>query len=247
MFDHISIPSLLVSYVALLFSLSIHEASHASAAYYLGDDTAERLGRMTLNPLAHMDFFGTFLFPILGMTTSIPMIGWAKPVPVSPHRFTRGVTMRGGYALVSAAGPASNVVLSVVALLVLCFSLRFSVPSDLTRWSWFVGAMNGFESLERLKVEPTTALFLALGGRLVMVNFGLAIFNLLPVGPLDGGGILRGFLSPRAAQWFDAHVQHMYVVLLILVFVGGLNFILGPLFSAFLLVLQWVAPTLLGV
>ena len=247
MFDNISIPTILVSYVALLFSLSVHEASHASAAYYLGDDTAERMGRMTLNPLAHMDFFGTFLFPLIGMTTTLPMIGWAKPVPVSPHRFTRSVTMRGGYALVSAAGPASNLVLSVLALLVLCLTLRFNVPGDIQRWNWFVGALDGFESLERMKVGPTTALFLALGGRLVLVNFGLAMFNLLPLGPLDGGGILRGFLSTRAANWFDAHVQHMSAVLLVLVFVGGLKYIFGPVFLVFNYVLSWVAPTLLGV
>jgi Zn-dependent protease len=247
LFDHLSIPTILVSYVALLFSLSVHEASHAGAAYRLGDDTAARMGRLTLNPLAHMDFFGTFLFPLVGMTTGLPMIGWAKPVPVSPPRFDRRWTMRGGYAVVAAAGPASNLVLSGVALLALCLSLRFTVPGEMHRWSLFVGALSGFEYLERLRVEPTTALFLALAGRLVLVNFGLAVFNLLPVGPLDGGGILRGFLRPRAAAWFDAHVQHMYAVLIVLVFIGGMKYIFGPVFMLFDTVLSWVAPTLLGV
>jgi Zn-dependent protease len=91
-FDSISIPTILVSYVALLFSLSVHEASHATAAYLLEDDTAARLGRMTLNPLAHMDLLGTFVFPLLGMVSGFPFIGWAKPVPVDPRNLTRRFT-----------------------------------------------------------------------------------------------------------------------------------------------------------
>ena len=129
MFDSISIPTILVSYVALLFSLSVHEASHATAAYWLEDDTAARLGRMSLNPLVHMDPLGTFLFPLLGITTGFPFIGWAKPVPVDPRNLSRRFTQRGGMALVAAAGPASNLVLGAFFLGVLLLSIDLPVDA----------------------------------------------------------------------------------------------------------------------
>ncbi|MCE1203842.1 MAG: site-2 protease family protein [Holophagaceae bacterium] len=247
MFDSISIPTILVSYVALLFSLSVHEASHATAAYWLEDDTAARLGRMTLNPLAHIDPIGTVLFPLIGMTTGIPMIGWAKPVPVNPANYTRRFSMRTGDALVSAAGPGSNVVLAILSIILLTLGLRFLVPGHEERWAYFVGALNGFESLSEMKVDPTTSLFLALTGRLILVNFGLALFNLLPVGPLDGAAVLRAFLPYRAAQVLDKYRQHMYIVLLALVFLGGMKYVFAPAFRLYIHFLAWVAPTLLGV
>jgi Zn-dependent protease len=246
-FDNISIPTILVSYVALLFSLSVHEACHASAAYWLEDDTARRLGRMTLNPLAHIDPIGTVIFPLIGMTTGIPMIGWAKPVPVDPRNYTRRFTMRTSDAIVSAAGPVSNVLLSILALLGLTLGLRFLVPGHEDRWAYFIGSLNGFESLGRMGVTPTSSLLLALTGRLVFINFGLAVFNMLPIGPLDGGGVLKGFLSYRAAQVFDKYRQHMYIALLALVFLGGMKYIFGPVFKVFIAFLGWAAPTLLGV
>ena len=111
MFDSLSIPTILVSYVALLFSLSVHEASHATAAYLLEDDTAARLGRMTLNPLAHMDLLGTFVFPVLGMATGFPFIGWAKPVPVNPFNLRNPKV---DDILVTLAGPWMNLLLAIV-------------------------------------------------------------------------------------------------------------------------------------
>jgi Zn-dependent protease len=245
-FDSLSIPTILVSYVALLFSLCVHEASHAASAFWLEDDTAARLGRMTLNPLAHIDPIGTVLFPLLGMTTGIPMIGWAKPVPVNPSRLTRRFNMRTGVALVSGAGPASNVVLAILSILGLTLAIRFLVPG-VDRWATFVGAMNGYESLVAKDVAPTSAIFLALGGRLILVNFGLAVFNMLPIGPLDGGGVLRAFLSYRGAQLFDKYRQHMYIALVALVFLGGMKYLFGPLFQLYIEFLVWVSPTLLGV
>ena len=104
----------LVWLVALWLSLAVHEWAHAWSAWRLGDDTAARLGRMTLDPLAHVDPVGTLLLPLLGVP-----FGWAKPVPINPARFHRGVTLRAGIALTAAAGPAANLALTLGAVAVL--------------------------------------------------------------------------------------------------------------------------------
>jgi Zn-dependent protease len=245
-FDHISIPTILVSYVALLFSLSVHEASHATAAYWLEDDTAARLGRMTLNPIAHMDPIGTFLFPLLGMTTGLPFIGWAKPVPIQPNRFTRKFTMRTGIALVSGAGPASNLILSMIFLLITTLTLRIIIPSPELRVEMFFRGLQGPESLMAMN-GGRSWMILALGCQIILINILLAIFNMLPVGPLDGAGVLQGLLPVRWAQVFEKYRPHMYIVLLILVFTGMLRFVLLPIILGVYAVLQPVALFLLGV
>src|SRR5687767_13244524 len=107
--------------IPMIMSLSFHEFSHARVARWLGDDTAERQGRLTLNPISHIDPFGTLLIPAIGAATGVPLIGWARPVPVNPARFRRGVNMRRGFALVSAAGPLSNLLLAVISAAILAF------------------------------------------------------------------------------------------------------------------------------
>lgn len=108
--------------IPLVLSLSVHEWAHAYSAHRLGDDTAERQGRLTLNPIAHIDPFGTILLPLLGVP-----FGWAKPVPVNPQRFSRNIDMRTGMMLTAAAGPFSNLVLALLCMLVYGVLLRFSV------------------------------------------------------------------------------------------------------------------------
>ncbi len=247
MFNTISIPTVLIGYVALLFSLSVHEACHATAAYLLDDDTAARLGRMTLNPLAHMDPIGTFLFPLIGMTTGIPMIGWAKPVPVQPQHFTRKISMRTGLSIVSAAGPASNLVLSVLFLVVTTLSIRFSVEAPLERWRLFAAALHGPEALLRMGVEGPSLALLGLGGQLIIINIFLAIFNMIPAGPLDGAAVLQGFLPYRAAQTFERWKPYMYVGLLILVFTRLLWVIMSPIIAGVFIAIKFLALPLLGV
>ncbi len=248
MFDSISIPTILVSYVALLFSLSVHEASHATAAYWLEDDTAARLGRMTLNPLAHMDLLGTFIFPLLGMTTGFPFIGWAKPVPVDVRNLTRRFNQRTGYALVAAAGPASNLVLTVIFLAVLLILVKVVGPGAPLEMRLFASALfaRKVENLQALGLGTAMTMSLALTGRLVLINISLALFNLLPMGPLDGAGILRGMLPWRLLPKFDRIQPWMGGVLIVLALTGVLGYVIGPVFMVVLTGIEFIARLFLG-
>jgi Zn-dependent protease len=247
-FDSISIPTIVVSYVALLFSLSVHEASHATAAYWLEDDTAARLGRMTLNPLAHMDPLGTFLFPLLGMATGFPFIGWAKPVPVDPHNLTRRFSQRGGYALVAAAGPTSNLILAGIFLVLLLVLVKLVAPAPALEMRLFAHALfaRKVETLQALELGTAMTLGLALCGRLVLINIGLALFNLLPMGPLDGAGILRGMLPWRWLPKFDRVQPWMGGLLIVLALTGVLGIVIGPVFGLILTGIEMVAHLFLG-
>lgn len=160
--------------VPLLLSLSVHEWAHAYAAWRLGDDTAAREGRLTLNPLAHIDPLGTILVPLMG----IPF-GWAKPVPVQPNRFRRDVSMRKGMMITAFAGPLSNVVLALACAIVLGALARFSPELVGPRAAAGVLLMTG-----------------------IQLNVALAIFNMLPIPPLDGSRIVDGLVPPRLeARW----------------------------------------------
>lgn len=247
MFDNLSLPTILVSYVALLFSLSVHEASHATAAYLLEDDTAASLGRMTLNPIAHIDLLGTVVFPLLGMMTGFPFIGWAKPVPVDPRKLTRKFTQRVGYALVASAGPASNLIQAGVFLGVMFLVVKAVVPVPELEYRVFVRALlaGRVESLQVLQLGTTATLFLALLGRLVLINVGLALFNLLPMGPLDGAGILRGFLPWRWLPKFDRIQPWMGGILIVLALTGLLGYVIGPVFGLVFYGIEIVARLIL--
>lgn len=160
--------------IAILVSLTVHEWAHAFAAWKLGDETARRDGRLTLNPLAHIDPLGAVLFVLVGF-------GWAKPVPVDGRNFRHPVR---DSAIVAAAGPASNLVLALAALFVGQF-----VIVDLSGDSGIAG-----------HVTRMCALLL---GSLANVNLALMAFNLLPVPPLDGSNILRLFLPWRMRDRYD--------------------------------------------
>ncbi len=246
LFQNFDLSVIVISYMALLLSLCVHEACHAAAAYQLEDDTAYNLGRLSLNPLVHMDPIGTFLFPLLGMSTGLPFIGWAKPVPVNPVRFKRSWTMRKGMAWVSAAGPLSNLALSLLFLVLISLWLRFVLSVPVDRLDAFRAAMYGPRYVSEAGIEGASGLLLAFGGRMVIINVMLAIFNMIPLGPLDGAGVLLGFLPYRAAQWFDKYRSHMYIVLLILVFTRLLWVVLGPVVDAVYSALFYLAHLLLG-
>lgn len=251
MFNHISIPNILISYVALLFSLCVHEASHATAAYWLDDDTAARMGRMTLNPLAHMDPIGTFLFPLLGMFTGLPFIGWAKPVPVDGRNLTRRFSMRAGFAMVASAGPISNLIQAVVFFPLLALLVRATAPSVFIRGHLFEAAAFDWSSgvvdtLKAAGLGNVQTLFLVLLGRLVMINLLLALFNLLPLGPLDGAGILRGIVPRSWTPKLDKYQPYMFIVILLLAFSGMLGYIITPALSLAYYLLTPLANIILG-
>jgi len=249
-FENLPIATILVSYISILFALSVHEAAHATAAYWLEDDTARRLGRMTLNPLAHIDMVGTVLMPILGAVTGWRVIGWAKPVPVDPTRLTRKYRMRVGYAMVAAAGPASNLLQSLVFLIVLAVYIRFAFQDSWNTFDLFRASMRMpvEQLLQTEGLAKGQVLLLTFLGRLVIINVGLALFNLLPVGPLDGGGIMRGFLPDRWLPGWDRIQPALSIALLVLFFVGFLSLILTPLFwMAEELYLYPLARLILGV
>jgi len=243
--ESIPFQTIAVSYVALLLSLSVHECAHAASAYWLEDDTARRLGRMTLNPLAHIDILGTLILPLFGMITGWRVLGWAKPVPVDPRNLTRRYSQRTGMAMVAGAGPASNILLSFVCMALLAITIRAFVsefqwsPSELSgvKRNMFMGAM--YAPVERFSDLPnisTGMIFvITLLGRMVSINIALALFNLLPFGPLDGASILRGFLPWRMLPAFDKIQPILGIAILVLFLVGLIRYILGPLF--------WLADT----
>lgn len=167
MFQDDWIASRLVVFIPLLLSLSVHEWAHAFAAWMLGDDTARLQGRLSVNPLVHIDPIGTLILPLLGVP-----FGWAKPVPFEPVRFRRSVNMHLGTLLVAAAGPISNLCIAFISAIALTFMV--SQPA----------------------FAATQKPLLSLLQSLVGLNLILALFNLLPIPPLDGSHI-AGFLMPE--------------------------------------------------
>jgi Zn-dependent protease len=201
---------LLVVLPVLLLSLTVHEFAHAWAARRLGDDTAMRMGRYTLNPLAHMDPIGTFFLPVF---TNIPF-GWAKPVPVNPGRFRRGVNMGKGMMFTALAGPASNFLLGIASALLLGLVARID-PSLGTG-----GDGRGASGI--------AAAFLY---SMIQMNVVLGIFNLLPIPPLDGSRIVDAFLPARFRPAWETFSRFSIFALLILVFFGW-RLIGGPINAA---------------
>lgn len=248
MFDHVSIPTILISYVALLFSLCVHEASHAAAAYLLDDDTAARMGRMTLNPAAHVDLVGTVIFPLLGLLFGGFFIGWAKPVPFDPSRLTRRLRLKVSAALISFAGPASNLIQSVIFLVITCFVIKWVAPNAISRGQLFAAAFTGPEELAAIGAKPVLILVLGLGGALVRLNVLLAAFNILPIGPLDGAGVLGGFLPDHLQYKYTRLRYHPYTwMALMLIMVSGLGvYLFAPIQHVTYLLLSPIADLVLG-
>jgi Zn-dependent protease len=202
---------IIVQAFVILFAITIHEAAHAWTANKMGDPTAAALGRASLNPLVHIDPIGTILFPLLLILFKMPVFGWAKPVPYNPYNLKRP---RKGGLWIAFAGPISNILAAGAAVLVFRllkpFGARITDASALSR------------PLEGLSV---ILLFTAL------INLSLAIFNLIPIPPLDGSGILAGLLPEKAAASYERLRPYGFLLLLLLMYSGALTLVFTPVQS----------------
>jgi Zn-dependent protease len=211
----INIAEIVIGMIVLLFSLTVHEMAHAWSADRLGDPTARLLGRVSLNPLVHADPIGTILFPLIAMVSGAPLLGWAKPVPVN-IRYLRHP--RRDYVLVAAAGPASNLVLALGAALVLA-----AMPVSP-------------QTLDQPTISVPLAAILS---QLIRLNVLLAVFNMIPIPPLDGGNVLAGLLPISLAATFNRLRPYGLVLLYALILSDGYRYIVLPPYR---FILSWL-PT----
>ncbi len=184
--------------VPVLFSIVVHEVSHGWMAYRLGDDTAKRMGRLTLNPMSHIDPMGTVILPLIMIIMGGPVFGWAKPVPFNPYNFNRNVNVRSGAMWVALAGPVSNLGLAFIS----CFI--------------FVAVQKFFSGLPSIIYFSITQLAQAL----IFINLVLASLNLIPIPPLDGSKILMRFLPPKYNPYFLMLERYGFLILIILLATG---------------------------
>ncbi len=204
-------------WIPLVLSLTVHEWAHAWANFKLGDDTALRAGRLTLNPLAHIDIVGTVILPLLGAP-----LGWAKPVPFNPAGFRRDVSMMTGTVISKLAGPFSNLVLAVVMTVIMGLLLRFA--PDLA----------GFET--------GTQVFLS---EMIVMNVGLAIFNMLPIPPLDGAALVEALVPYRFRDvWGSFSAIAPLFLAAVVLGVVNTGFLAGPSLAIMGMlqgIMKWVA------
>ena len=199
----VSIRDILLILPVMILSLSVHEWAHAWVANRLGDPTARYLGRMTIDPMVHISWVGTVILPAMMMFYGIPAFGWANPVPVDSRNFR---SPRAHMAIVAAAGPASNIILATLLTAILSVIVHTPLSALIS------------------KSGPLTAGVEMLQGA-IFLNLILAVFNLIPLPPLDGSRIVQGMVSARAAHKIDEFAQISQFVLLA-VFLSGMGRVL---------------------
>lgn len=217
---------ILYQMIAFLFAISVHESAHAWTASRCGDPTARMLGRVTLNPIRHIDLFGTIILPLVAALSGIPLLGWAKPTPVDPRNFRRPVF---DDILTSVAGPVSNFIVATGALIVLG-GIALSSATGHAIVDGLPGGNSG--DLSNSTFTPIAMLFY----ELMLINIVLAVFNLIPVPPLDGSHVLRHFLPESVRMVYD---RLGFFALLALVYLGGglLWSLIRPVMSFYLFIL----------
>lgn len=198
------VQKLAVQFPPFIIAVIFHEYAHGFIAKRWGDRTAEDAGRLTLNPLPHIDPIGTLLFPIINMVSSVPiLIGWAKPVPIDPRQFRK---YRPGLFWVSLAGPGMNVILAIVSAALFC-AVTLWMPED-------------FYLHDPLEAMAYVS---------VSLNYALGIFNLIPLPPLDGSKIIESVLPYRAAQKYERIAQYSFFILMALLLTGAMSVLSYPI------------------
>ena len=202
-----------VSVVPILIAVTFHEVAHGFVAYLQGDNTAKAMGRLTLNPIAHIDPIGTVLMPLalLVFTRGQFVFGYAKPVPINPYNFKNP---RKGMALSALAGPAVNLLMAIICGVLLTWVL---VPLAGTVNPAFV-----------FRVLSPIGAMLKLG---VWINLLLASFNLIPIPPLDGGRVLAGVLPPRQAYALEKLERYGFIIVLVLIMTGIASYFIDPVMA----------------
>jgi Zn-dependent protease len=192
----------------IVFAIILHEVMHGFVALQLGDDTAQRMGRLTLNPLSHIDLFGTIIMPIMLMFMHLPVFGYAKPVPVD---FGRLRNPRSGMLMVAAAGPITNIVLAIASSI----GMRIAIAHVAGPW----GSSIALPLYYMMRAS-------------VVINIVLAIFNMLPLLPLDGGRVVVSLLPLNAARAFSRLEPFGFLILLVLLYTDSVERVINPIINA---------------
>lgn len=211
-----SIENLILFIPAILIAITFHEFAHAWVATKLGDDTPRLQGRLTLNPLKHLDPIGTILLFTVGM-------GWGKPVTINPTRFNRKISMKKGQALVALAGPLMNMILALIFTIILGITLRVANLNMMGLDMILSGYGDANFFLEGL------ILFLY---QTIFINIGLGVFNLLPLPPLDGSKILISVLPDKASNWVITHETLFSLIFVVLWITNLASYIITPAINA---------------
>jgi len=222
----IDIGFVIIWFVVFLFSLSFHESAHAWMSERFGDDTGRHQGRITLNPIPHIDPIGTILFPLISMFTSVPLLGWAKPVQTNPLLW-RDKTKAN--ISVSAAGPISNFILMTIAFII----LKALILSGILRFN--PALRNIYDVIAPAPGQPAfmqpLAMFLSV---MLMLNLALGVFNLIPIPPLDGSHVLEELLPHPMQEAYYQLRPYGFLLLMALLYLGALSLIFQPI-SIFIL------------
>ena len=212
--------SLLLSIPGVLIAITFHEYAHAYSAYKLGDDTAKLQGRLSLNPLKHMDPIGIIMLLFLGF-------GWGKPVQVDSRNFNRNISVSKAEAIISVAGPLANFILAILFSIITVLIIKFDL-------------------LAACSVRAALTILTILQS-IIAINIGLGLFNLIPLPPLDGSKVLNHFLPYNAQMWFRNNEQIFYIIFLVIWITGIAGTIISPAIQAVYTGLLNLTATIFGV